>query len=287
MAGNRKNGLGRGLDSMIPAGGSTGLNEENGQPTKVKISLVEPNHDQPRKNFKEDALEELTESIRQYGIIAPLLVVKRDSHYMIVAGERRWRAALKVGLKEVPVIIGEYTDQEIAEISLIENLQREDLDPIEEALAYKRLLTEFNMKQEEVAQRVSKNRTTITNSIRLLKLCPEVQQMIIDKQITTGHARALLAIDDANKQYVLALKAFNENLSVREVEKLVKNADKPVKTKKEPDKEMELFYQSASDKLKSALGTKVTINAKGDGKGKVEIEFYSNDDLDRIMAILK
>lgn len=287
MAGNKKNGLGRGLDSMIPAGGSTGLNEENGQPTKVKISLVEPNHDQPRKNFKEDALEELTESIRQYGIIAPLLVVKRDGHYMIVAGERRWRAALKVGLKEVPVIIGEYTDQEIAEISLIENLQREDLDPIEEALAYKRLLTEFNMKQEEVAQRVSKNRTTITNSIRLLKLCPEVQQMIIDKQITTGHARALLAIDDANKQYVLALKAFNENLSVREVEKLVKNADKPVKTKKEPDKEMELFYQSASDKLKSALGTKVTINAKGDGKGKVEIEFYSNDDLDRIMAILK
>lgn len=288
-------GLGKGLDSLIPAAvpkaepvETETKKEENAQGTYVKITKVEPNREQPRKNFDEDALQELADSIKQYGIVEPLIVQDRKTHYEIIAGERRWRAAKLAGLKEVPVIVRNYTEQEIVEISLIENIQREDLNPIEEAQAYKRLLTEFNLKQDEVAERVSKSRTAVTNSMRLLKLCDEVQQMIIDDMITTGHARALISIEDPEQQYTIAQKVFDEKLSVRDVEKLVKNLNKPEKVKKEPvtDKALEAVYQDLEEKLKQTLGTKVSIASKGDGAGKLEIEFYTHDDLEKITDLL-
>ncbi|MDE7232031.1 MAG: ParB/RepB/Spo0J family partition protein, partial [Lachnospiraceae bacterium] len=269
-------GLGKGLDSLIPAAvpkaesaGPAEKTEDSGNGIYVKITKVEPNREQPRKNFDEDALQELADSIKQYGIVEPLIVQDRKTHYEIIAGERRWRAAKLAGLKEVPVIVRNYTEQEIVEISLIENIQREDLNPIEEAQAYKRLLTEFNLKQDEVAERVSKSRTAVTNSMRLLKLCEEVQQMIIDDMITTGHARALISIEDPEQQYTIAQKVFDEKLSVRDVEKLVKNLNKPEKVKKEPvtDKALEAVYQDLEEKLKQSLGTKVAISSKGDGAG--------------------
>lgn len=287
-------GLGKGLDALIPSavdvkskkdnsqGENSGL--EKGSETFVKITKVEPNREQPRKNFDEDSLLELAESIKQFGLLQPILVQDRDSYYEIIAGERRWRAAKMAGLKEVPVIIRNLTEQEIVEISLIENIQREDLNPIEEALAYKKLLTEFNLKQDEVAERVSKSRTAVTNSMRLLKLSDEVQQMIIDDMISTGHARALISIDDAEQQYIIAQKIFDEKLSVRDVEKLMKDLNKPPKQKREvqTDKSLEIIYQDMEEKLKEALGTKVAISSKGGGSGKIEIEFYNHDDLDKI-----
>lgn len=288
-------GLGKGLDSLIPVAASeaeTKVTEEKkddgAQGTYVKITKVEPNREQPRKNFDEDALQELADSIKQYGIVEPLIVQDRKTHYEIIAGERRWRAAKLAGLKEVPVIVRNYTEQEIVEISLIENIQREDLNPIEEAQAYRRLLTEFNLKQDEVAERVSKSRTAVTNSMRLLKLCDEVQQMIIDDMITTGHARALISIEDAEQQYTIAQKVFDEKLSVRDVEKLVKNLNKPEKAKKEPitDKALEAVYQDLEEKLKQSLGTKVAITSKGSGAGKLEIEFYTHDDLEKLIDLL-
>ena len=243
MAAKVSRGLGKGLDSLIPMGSGSSSEkkiesskEENkdskATETIVKITQVEPNREQPRKNFDEDALQELADSIKQFGLLQPILVQDRKTHYEIIAGERRWRAAKLAGLKEVPVIIRDYTDQEIVEISLIENIQREDLNPIEEAQAYKRLLTEFNLKQDEVAERVSKSRTAVTNSMRLLKLCDEVQQMIIDDMLSTGHARALISIENPEEQYTIAQKIFDEKLSVRDVEKLVKNLNKPEKPKK-------------------------------------------------------
>lgn len=288
-------GLGKGLDSLIPASvpktepeQEVVKTESNAQGTYVKITKVEPNREQPRKNFDEDALQELADSIKQYGIVEPLIVQDRKTHYEIIAGERRWRAAKLAGLKEVPVIVRNYTEQEIVEISLIENIQREDLNPIEEAQAYKRLLTEFHLKQDEVAERVSKSRTAVTNSMRLLKLCDEVQQMIIDDMITTGHARALISIEDPEQQYTIAQKVFDEKLNVRDVEKLVKNLNKPEKAKKEPvaDKALEVVYQDLEEKLKQSLGTKVSIASKGDGAGKLEIEFYTHDDLEKITDLL-
>lgn len=288
-------GLGKGLDSLIPASVPKAepvqeavKTEDNTQGIYVKITKVEPNREQPRKNFDEDALQELADSIKQYGIVEPLIVQDRKTYYEIIAGERRWRAAKLAGLKEVPVIVRNYTEQEIVEISLIENIQREDLNPIEEAQAYKRLLTEFNLKQDEVAERVSKSRTAVTNSMRLLKLCDEVQQMIIDDMITTGHARALISIDDPEQQYMIAQKVFDEKLSVRDVEKLVKNLNKPEKAKKEPvtDKALEAVYQDLEEKLKQSLGTKVSITSRGDGAGKLEIEFYTHDDLEKITDLL-
>ena len=288
-------GLGKGLDSLIPAAvpkaESVGLaekTEDSGNGTYVKITKVEPNREQPRKNFDEDALQELADSIKQYGIVEPLIVQDRKTHYEIIAGERRWRAAKLAGLKEVPVIVRNYTEQEIVEISLIENIQREDLNPIEEAQAYKRLLTEFNLKQDEVAERVSKSRTAVTNSMRLLKLCEEVQQMIIDDMISTGHARALISIEDPEQQYTIAQKVFDEKLSVRDVEKLVKSLNKPEKAKKEvvEDKTLEAIYQDLEEKLKQSLGTKVAISSKGAGAGKLEIEFYTHDDLEKITDLL-
>lgn len=292
-------GLGKGLDSLIPnavgeakAKKEAKVNvkeEKSGAETIVKITMVEPNRKQPRKNFDEDTLQELSDSIRQFGLIQPILVQDRKDHYEIIAGERRWRAAKMAGLKEVPVIIRDYSEQEIMEISLIENIQREDLNPIEEAQAYKRLLEEFHLKQDEVAERVSKSRAAVTNSIRLLKLSDEVQQMVIDDMISTGHARALLAIDNPEEQYTLAQKIFDEKLSVRDVEKMVKNLHKPAKaTKKEAadNKTMEAIYLDIEEKLKTRLSTKVTVTSKGEGAGKIEIEFYSHEDLDRLMDMM-
>ena len=285
-------GLGKGLDALIPAGDKKITKEENtkGAETIVKITKVEPNRSQPRKNFDEDALQELADSIKQFGLLQPILVQDKGEYYEIIAGERRWRAAKLAGLKEVPVIIRNYSSQEIVEISLIENIQREDLNPIEEAQAYKRLLTEFNLKQDEVAERVSKSRTAVTNSMRLLKLCDGVQQMIIDDMLSTGHARALIPIEDPELQLQLAQRIFDEKLSVREVEKLVKSILKPAEEK--PKKEeipqsLMYIYQNIENKLKDKLSRKVAISSKGkNGSGKIEIEFYSNDDLEKLIEIL-
>lgn len=287
-----KRGLGKGLDSLISAEAvkSTKKDETAQAETFVKITKVEPNREQPRKNFDEDALQELADSIKQYGLLQPILVQDRKEYYEIIAGERRWRAAKLAGLKEVPVIIKDYTDREIMEISLIENIQREDLNPVEEALAYKRLLEEFHLKQDELAERVSKSRTTITNSMRLLKLCDYVQQMIIDGKLTTGHARALISIENEEQQKQLAEQIFDETLSVREVEKRVKELLNPKekKAKKEEiPKNIQYIYEDVENKLKEKLSRKVAINAKGkNGMGKIELEFYSNDDFDRLIEAL-
>lgn len=297
----KRNGLGKGLDSLIPnksEKNTTAVDSAEAMSIKadkeaagdgeilIKINKVEPNREQPRKDFDEDALLELADSIKQFGILQPLLVHKKKDYYEIIAGERRWRAAKLAGLKEVPVLIKDYTDQEIVEISLIENIQRENLNPIEEAMAYKRLLEEFSLKQDEVAERVSKSRTAVTNSMRLLKLSDKVQQMIVDDMITTGHARALLAIDDEEQQYTIANKIFDEKLSVRETEKLVKSLKNPKKDKK-PDKiEHTFIYDNLEEKMKNIIGTKVNVNPKADGKGKIEIEYYSENELERIFDLI-
>ena len=291
MAASR--GLGKGLDVMIPnIVGETKVKKqreavkEESPETTIAITKVEPNRKQPRKFFDEDKLQELADSIKQFGLLQPILVQDRKDYYEIIAGERRWRAARLAGLKEVPVIIKNYSDQEIVEIALIENIQREDLNPNEEAQAYKRLLEEFNLKQDEVAERVSKSRAAVTNSIRLLKLGDRVQQMVIDDMISTGHARALLAVEDEEEQYNLAQKIFDEKLSVRDIEKMVKNLHKPVKVKKLDDKALQAIYLDIEDKLKQKLSTKVAVTSKGEGTGKIEIEFYSHEDLERILEMI-
>lgn len=294
----KKNGLGKGLDSLIPTNknvkpSSSSSSASNKEDTVVKsgeqflnINMVEPNRNQPRKNFEEDALEELAESIKQHGILQPLLVKKNKDYYEIIAGERRWRAAKKAKLKEIPVIIKNYSDQEIVEIALIENIQRENLNPIEEAMAFKRLLEEFNLKQDEVAERVSKSRTAVTNSMRLLKLDDRVQQMIIDDMISTGHARALLAIDDKEQQYVLANRIFDEKLSVRDIERLIKEIKNPKKVKEKKTEENTFIFTNLEERMKEVIGTKVHIASKGKGKGKIEIEYYSDEELERVFDML-
>jgi len=295
----RKSGLGKGLDSLIPETIKTTPSEktkivekvvekviEKPEPQKVKISKVGPNKEQPRKQFDEDALMELAESIKQFGIIQPLIVQEKNGFYEIIAGERRWRAAKLAGLKEVPVIVKNYTDLEIVEISLIENIQRENLNPIEEAIAYKRLLNEFNLKQDEVAERVSKSRTAVTNSMRLLKLDERVQQMVIDDMISTGHARALLGIEDPELQATTAARVFDEKLSVREVEKLVKNIQNGRTEKKKEQPVHDFIYTDLEEKMKAAVGTKVSIKQKAKGNGKIEIEYYSREDMERIIDLI-
>ena len=252
----------------------------------LNISEVEPNREQPRKNFDEDELQELAESIKQHGVISPLLVVKRDGYFEIVAGERRWRAATIAGLKEVPVIVRDLTEQEILEISIIENLQRVDLNPIEEALAYKRLMTEFNLTQDEVAEKVSKSRTAIANSVRLLKLSDDVQQMLIDDMISSGHARALLGIENEEEQFILAQRVFDEKLSVRDIEKIVKNRSKEKVEKKKIETQFTNVYTDIETKLKDRLSTKVKVTGKENGSGKIEIEFFSGDELERILELI-
>ena len=299
----KKKGLGKGLDSLIPDNKPAKKNTETVQKAEekkeemkdgvqmMKISMIEPNREQPRKKFEEDALLELADSIKLHGVLQPLLVRKIKDYYEIIAGERRWRAAKLAGIKEVPVIVKEYSEQEIVEIRLIENIQRENLNPIEEAIAYKRLLTEFKLKQDEIAERVSKSRTAVTNSMRLLKLNEKVQQMVIDDMISTGHARALLGIENLEKQYVVAQKIFDEKLSVRETEKLVKKLQQE-KEKTTPEKENKLdptltaICHDLEEKMKTIFGTKVAINQKDNKKGKIEIEYYSMEELDRIMDLL-
>ena len=292
----KKKGLGKGLDSLIPEKSNKPLAKEPAEEKResesgsgiqmMKINMVEPNRDQPRKKFDEDAILELADSIKQFGVLQPLLVRKNKDYYEIIAGERRWRAAKQAGVKEVPVIVKEYTEQEIVEIGLIENIQRENLNPIEEAMAFKRLLEEFNLKQDEVAERVSKSRTAVTNSMRLLKLDERVQQMIIDDMISTGHARALLAIDDKDEQYNLANRIFDEKLSVRETEKLVKALKNPKKEVKVQKQEHMFVYDNLEEHLKNIIGTKVSVNPKANGKGKIEIEYYSEEELERIYDLI-
>lgn len=305
----KRNGLGKGLDSLIPDKNVKSESESKTLKDKklkdvqaekeeirepenltgelmLNINEVEPNRSQPRKEFDEDALLELADSIRQYGILQPLIVQRKKEYYEIIAGERRWRAAKLAGLKEVPVIIKEFSPQEVVEISLIENIQRENLNPIEEAVAFKRLLEEFNLKQDEVAERVSKSRTAVTNSMRLLKLDEKVQQMIIDDMISTGHARALLAIDNKEQQYTIATKIFDEKLSVRETEKLVKSLKNPKKPVEKEKIEHLFVHDDLVDKMKNVMGTKVNINAKANGKGKIEIEYYSEEELERIYDLI-
>lgn len=298
----KRGGLGKGLDSLIPDNKSvksatqTKTTEKvqqvsdeeisKGGERLVKITKVEPNRDQPRRTFEEDSLLELADSIKQFGVLQPLLVQKRNDFYEIIAGERRWRSAKLAGIKEIPVIVREYTDQEVVEIALIENIQRENLNPIEEAMAFKRLLTEFSLKQDEVAERVSKSRTAVTNSMRLLKLNEKVQQMIVDDMISTGHARALLAIEDLEMQYTLANKIFDEKLSVRETEKLIKSIKNPKKEKHKLKIENDFIYKNIEEKIKSIIGTKVSVNQKSQGKGKIEIEYYSDEELERIFDLM-
>lgn len=292
MAIPKGRGLGKGLDSLIPETlEEMEINNVdpnlNNDPILLKTMEIEPNREQPRKEFKEEALAELAESIKQYGIIQPILVQKRDDYYEIIAGERRWRAARKAGLKEVPVIIKDYTEREIMEISLIENIQREDLNPIEEALAYKRLLNEYNLKQEEVAQRVSKSRAAVTNTMRLLKLADKVQQMLVQDLISSGHARALLAIEDEELQCEMAEKIHKNKLSVRDIEKAIKILQTP---KPEPKKlehnELYFIYEEAAKKIENIIGTKVKVNLKSQGKGKIEVDFYSDEEFDRILDMI-
>lgn len=262
---------------------------EIGKGMFLKISSIEPNQHQPRMDFREESLMELAESMKEYGVLQPLLVQKKGDFYEIIAGERRWRAAKLAGLKEVPVVIREYTKQQSMEIALIENVQREDLNPIEEAKAYQRLMQEFGLKQEEIAARVAKNRVTITNSMRLLKLEKRVQDMLVESQITGGHARALLAVDDPELQFQIAGRIVAENLSVREVEKLVKSISKKKepKEKKEEDESIFLIFRELENRMKTAMGTKVSINRKDRNKGRVEIEYYSEAELERIVELIE
>ncbi len=253
----------------------------------VRIDEVEPNTDQPRKNFDDDALGELADSIRLHGVIQPLVVVKEDNYYRIIAGERRWRAARLAGLSEIPVIVKDYSAAEAIEVALIENIQREDLNPIEEADAYQRLIDEYGLKQEEVAEKVSKSRTTITNSLRLRKLDPRVRQMLADSMISSGHGRALLAIEDGDRQYQIAMQVFDNKLSVRQTESIIRNLTKTRKPARTLDPQREAVYRSLEDRMKSIFGNKVSIQAKNNKKGKIEIEYYSEDDLERIISMIE
>ena len=304
----KKTGLGRGLDALFPEKSAddkpkqakadkekntakaeeTAADSSKSAEMMVKISKVEPNLNQPRKQFDEDSLSELAESIKQYGILQPLLVSDKKDYYEIIAGERRWRAAKMAGLKEVPVLVREFSEQEIVEISLIENIQREDLNPIEEAKAYRRLIDEFHLKQDEIAERVSKSRVAVTNSMRLLKLDERVQQMLIDEMISPGHARALLGISDGETQAAAAMKIFDEKLSVRETEKLVKKLlEPPAKPKTEKNSTEDAIYESLEERMKGIIGTRVFIHRKKNNKGKIEIEYYSKEELDRIIDLFE
>ncbi len=298
-------GLGRGLDAMISdtsakaksepvkpkksSGAAIKEEEPKGTVFTVKMTAIEPNRKQPRKQFDEDALLELAESIKQFGVLQPLLVQKKGDFYEIIAGERRWRASKLAGIKEVPVIIKDFSEQEAVEISLIENIQRENLNPIEEAGAYRRLMEEFHLKQDTIAERVSKSRTAVTNSMRLLKLDERVQQMLIEEMLTTGHARALLAIEDKEAQHAAAVKVFDEKLSVRETEKLVKELLNPQEKQEErPSSDaQDLVYEQLEEKIKGIIGSKVAIKRKSKDKGRIEIEYYSQEELERIVELLE
>ncbi len=280
-----KTGLGKGLDLLIPTTADKGINDT--EPQMLKISQVEPNREQPRKQFDKEALEDLAGSIKQYGIIQPIIVCKKDDYYEIIAGERRWRAAKMAGLKEVPVVIREYSEKEIAEISLIENIQRENLNPIEEAVAYKKLIEDYELTQEELSQRISKSRTLIANTMRLLKLEKSVQKLLADGKLSAGHARALLGLEDPEQQRTIAKQIIDEALSVRQTEDLVKKLNEPEKEKKSSRKiKNSVFYKDLEKNMTENLGTRVKILQKEQGKGKIEISYFSEDELDRIYTLL-
>ncbi len=284
-------GLGRGLSALIPEDAETSkvivkeIVVKEPAEIKVRLSQIEPNKEQPRKMFDEDALIELSESIKQYGVLQPLLVQKKEDYYEIIAGERRWRAAKLAGVKEVPVVIKDYSDQEIMEIALIENIQREDLNPIEEAQAYQRLIKDYKLKQDEIAEKVSKSRATITNSLRLLKLDKRVQEMVMEGKLSNGHARTIISVEDKDKQFMIAQKIFDENLSVREVEKLMRELEKPNKVLKKT--ENDFVYRDFEENMSKLLATHVTIKNKDNNKGKIEISYYSQEELERIYDLLK
>ncbi|MBO4497047.1 MAG: ParB/RepB/Spo0J family partition protein [Lachnospiraceae bacterium] len=285
-----KKGLGKGLGALIPKAESEGKKEEanvSRETSMLNINLIEPNSTQPRRRFDEDALVELADSIKLHGVIQPIVVQKKDDHYEIIAGERRWRASRIAKLKEVPVVIKDYSEDEIFEIALIENIQRQDLNPIEEAQAYQRLIEERNLKQDEVAEKVSKSRVAIANSLRLLRLDERIREMIIDELISSGHARALLSITDPELQYELANRILDEKLSVRETEKLVKKYLNP-KSKKEKKKlDDEAIYREYEDRLRSILGVKTEITRKDTNKGKIEISFNNTEEFEKIYDIIK
>ena len=292
----KRSALGGGLEAMFGAEEDTvkvGQTEENvSRETLVKLTDIDPNKSQPRSQFDEDTLQELADSIKQYGIIQPLIVQKKGRRFEIIAGERRWRAARLAGLREVPVLIKEYAPEEIFAVALIENIQRQDLNPIEEATAYQRLIQEYNLKQDEVAEKVAKNRVTITNSMRLLKLDSRVQQMLIDEKISGGHARALLPITDAEMQVTTAIKVFDERLSVRETEKLVKKMLEGTRKEENPEKQQEklqnhAIYRELEERMKAIFGTKVEIKNKSNNKGKIEIEYYSTEELERLIDMIQ
>lgn len=286
--------LGGGLNSVIPT--NSELQDENNEnvsrETFIDIDSIEPNKEQPREQFKEESIKELSESIKQYGIIQPLIVQKKDQVYNIIAGERRWRAAKLAGLKEVPVVIKEYSEEEILAIALIENIQRENLNAIEEAMAFKNLINEHNLTQDELALKVSKSRTSITNSLRLLKLDKRVQQLLIDGKISNGHARTLISIEDNEIQHKIAEKIYEKQLSVREVESLVKelkNKEEKIKEKEKNDtkKDDSFIYSEIEDKIESIVGSKVRIKKRANNKGKIEIEYYSIEDLERLIDLFR
>lgn len=288
--GGLSRGLGAGIDVLIPD--NTGTDTPNSGILEVDINKVEPDKNQPRQNFDEDELESLADSIKQYGVIDPLLVQDKGDYYEIVGGERRWRASKKAGLKKVPVIVREFTDQEKVLISLIENTQRTDLNPIEEATTYKRLMEEFNLTQDEVADRVSKSRPAVSNALRLLNLSDEVQQLLAERTISSGHARALLGIKDKEKQSEYANIIIDNRLSVREVEREIKkmqedNSKPSAPKKKEIDPQLLAVYSDLEEKLKESTGTKVSIIPKDENKGKIEIEYYNSDELDRLVDKLQ
>ena len=292
-----KKALGSGLDRLIPPTQTDSQKTKEvtkeiiKEVDKIDINKIEPNVSQPRKNFNEDTLQELADSIKQHGLIEPLIVQKgKKGFYQIIAGERRWRASKIAGLKKVPVIVKEYTNQQIVEIALIENIQREDLNPIEEAEAYQRLIEEYHLKQDEIAEKVSKSRVAITNALRLLKLDRRVRTMLIEDKIKSGHARALLSIEDGELQYDTAIKIFDEKLSVRETEKLVKKILHGKEEKKNnnivEDEQLKVVLANFEERLKTIIGTKVNINQKKNGKGKIEIEYYSSEEFERIVDLL-
>ena len=283
-------GLGAGIDVLIPANNES--EESNAGIKEVDINKVEPDRNQPRQNFDEDELENLADSIKQYGVIDPLLVQDKGDYYEIVGGERRWRASKIAGLKKVPIIVREFTEQEKVLISLIENTQRQDLNPIEEATTYKRLMDEFDYTQDEVAARVSKSRPAVSNALRLLNLSDEVQQLLAEKTISSGHARALLGIKDPEKQSEFANAIIDKRLSVREVEKEIKKmqndkGDKKPSKKNEIDPQLIAVYSDLEEQLKESTGTKVSIIPKDNNKGKIEIEYYNQDELERIVDKLQ
>jgi len=293
MAGKKKSALGNGLEGMFGIEETVveEKKEDVSRETFLRLSEIEPNRTQPRRNFDEDALQELADSIKQYGVIQPIVVQKKGKRYEIIAGERRWRAARKAGLLEVPVIVKEFAAEDIFAIALIENIQRQDLNPIEEAQAYSRLIQEHHLKQDELAEKVAKNRVTITNSMRLLKLDERVQQMLIDNMLTGGHARALLGITDKELQHTLALRVFDEKLSVRETENLVKKTlvaieEKPVEKEKPKIADDSFVYRDLEKRMKDILGTKVEIKKKAKNKGRIEIEYYSMEELERIIDMI-